>query len=87
MKAETEWILESVFECHRQEIYSVIHELANNTMFQFEDWSALNNALLDYSEYHAVDLSDCLIARHAHNEWATTLLTFENEKNWGHCPW
>lgn len=84
--AETEWVLESVFACTRQEIYTVIHELASNTKFQFEDWSALNNALLDYIEFHAVDLSDCLIARHAQNEGATTLYTFENEKKLGALP-
>ncbi len=84
--AETEWVLESVFECTRHEIYTVIHELANNSKFQFEDWSALNNAMLDYIEYHAVDLSDCLIARHAQNEGATTLFTFENEKKLGALP-
>jgi predicted nucleic-acid-binding protein len=84
--AETEWVFESVFDCNRQEIYSVIHELASNSKFQFEDWSALNNALLDYIEYNAVELSDCLIARRAQNERATTLFTFENEKNLGALP-
>lgn len=84
--AETEWVLESVFECNRQEIYTVIHELASNSKFQFEDWSALNNALLDYIENHAVDLSDCLIARNAQNQGATTLYTFENEKKLGILP-
>jgi predicted nucleic-acid-binding protein len=84
--AETEWVLESVFECNRREIYTVIHELASNTKFQFEDWSALNNALLDYSEYEAVGLSDCLIARHAQNAGAATLYTFENEKKLGALP-
>ena len=84
--AETEWVLESVFGCNRREIYTVIHELASNTKFQFEDWSALNNALLDYIEYEAVELSDCLIARHAQNAGATTLYTFENGKKLGALP-
>jgi len=84
--AEIEWVLESVFECSRQEIYLVIHELASNSRIQFEDWSALNNALLDYIEYNAVDLSDCLIARSARNKGATTLFTFENERKLGALP-
>jgi len=84
--AETEWILESVFECNRQEIYLVIRELASNTKFHFEDWPALNNALLDYIEYSHVELSDCLIARRAQNAGATTLFTFENEKKLGALP-
>jgi predicted nucleic-acid-binding protein len=84
--AETEWVLESVFACTHQEIYTVIHELASNTKFQFEDWSALNNALLDYIEYQAVELSDCLIARHAQNRGSTTLYTFETEKKLGALP-
>jgi predicted nucleic-acid-binding protein len=49
--AETEWVLESVFECNRQEIYLVIHELVSNSKFQLDDWSDLNNALLDYIGY------------------------------------
>lgn len=85
--AETEWVLESVFECTRHETNTVLHELASNSKFQFEDWTALNNALLDYVEYHAVDLSDCLIVRRVQNEGASTLFTFENKKNWGHYPW
>ena len=84
--AETEWVLESVFECTRQEIYSVLHELACNSKFHFDDWPALNSALLDYSEYNGVELSDCLIARRAQNEGATTLFTFDNEKKLGALP-
>lgn len=64
----------------------MIHELATNSKFQFDDWPALNNALLDYIEYNAVELSDCLIARCAQNEGATTLFTFENEKKLGALP-
>ena len=78
--AEMEWVLESVFQCSRKEIYSVLHELACNAKFQFEDWSVLNSALLDYIEYSSVDLSDCLIARTAQKAGATTLYTFENDK-------
>ena len=84
--AETEWVLESVFECTRQEIYSVLHDLACNSKFHFDDWPALNSALLDYIEYNGVELSDCLIARRAQNEGATTLFTFENEKKLGALP-
>ena len=61
--AETEWVLESIYGCAHREIYSIIHELANNTKFFIEDWSSLNNALLDYIEFSHVELSDCLIAR------------------------
>ena len=64
----------------------MIHELVSNSKFQFDDWSALNNALLDYIEYNAVELSDCLIARRAQNTGATTLFTFENEKKLGALP-
>ncbi|WP_411727771.1 PIN domain-containing protein [Methyloglobulus sp.] len=84
--AEIEWVLEGVFGCGRQAVYSVIHELASHTKFQFDDWAALNNALLDYLDYVGVDLSDCLIARQAQNVWAETLYTFENEKKLGAFP-
>jgi len=80
--AEMEW----VFECNRQEIHSVIYELACNSKFQFDDWQALNNALLDYTEYNNVELSDCLIARCAQNAGAKTLFTFENDKKLGALP-
>lgn len=84
--AETEWILDSVFGCNRREIHTVIHELANNSKFHFDDWAALNKALLDYIEYKAVELSDCLIARCAQNKGAASLFTFENEKKLGALP-
>lgn len=81
--AEVEWVLDSVFRCSRSEIYTVIHELANNTMFCFDDWLALNNALLDYAEHNQIEFSDCLIARQAKNAKASTLYTFESEKKLG----
>lgn len=74
------------FECSRQEIYIVLRELACNSKFQFEDWSVLNCALLDYLEFSTVDLSDCLIARAAQKAGASTLYTFENEKKLGALP-
>ncbi|MGD0961369.1 MAG: hypothetical protein ABSB19_16290 [Methylomonas sp.] len=84
--AEMEWVLESVFECSRKEIHTVIHELACNAKFQFEDWSILNCALVDYLEFSSVDCSDCLIARSAQKAGASTLYTFENEKKLGALP-
>ena len=81
--AETEWVLESVFECSREEIFSLLHDLANNIKFQCEDWQALNCALLDYTEHKNVELSDCLIARRAHIKGAKTLYTFESNKKLG----
>lgn len=84
--AETEWVLESVFSCTREQIHALIHALANHTKFRFEDWAALNDALLDYLEFSQVDFSDCLIARSAQNAGASTLFTFENEKKLGALP-
>jgi predicted nucleic-acid-binding protein len=84
--AEMEWVLESVFQCSRKEIHSVLHELACNSQFHFEDWSVLNCALLDYLEFNTVDLSDCLIARTAQKAGAKTLYTFENTKKLGALP-
>jgi len=75
--AEMEWVLESVFEFKRDEIHLVIQNLVNNHRFTFEDWSAVQCALLDYQESSNVDLSDCIIARRAHNKGAKTLYTFE----------
>ncbi len=75
--AEAEWVLESVFHCRRQQIHTLISTLATNSKFQFEDWAALNQALLDYKKYSQIDLSDCLIARRANNLGADMLYTFE----------
>ncbi len=83
---ETEWVLESLFECQRKEIFVLLHDLANNTKFQYENWQAFNSALLDYSEYNNVELSDCLIARRAHHKGAKTLYTFENNKKLAALP-
>jgi len=84
--AEMEWVLEGVFQCSRQEVYTVLHELACNAQFKFEDWSVLNCALLDYLEFAAVDLSDCLIARTAQKAGASTLYTLENDQKLGALP-
>jgi len=81
--AEMEWVLESVFEFKPNEIHSVIQSLANNTRFSFEDWPAVQCALLDYQESSNVDLSDCIIARRAQNKGAKTLYTFEKETRLG----
>jgi predicted nucleic-acid-binding protein len=84
--AEMEWVLERVFQCSRKEVYTVLHELACNAKFKFEDWSVLNCALLDYLEFAPVDLSDCLIARTAPKAGASTLYTIENDKKLGALP-
>lgn len=84
--AETEWVLESVCECSREQIYTLLHDLANNTKFRYEAWQALNCALLDYTEHKNVELSACLIARRARLKGAETLYTFENSKKLGALP-
>lgn len=81
--AEVEWVLDSVFACERQDIYDLFHALANNSKFQFEDWAALNSALVDFQQLNKVELSDCLIARRAKHQGATTLYTFESIKKLG----
>ncbi|CAG7857637.1 hypothetical protein MCAMS1_02537 [biofilm metagenome] len=72
-----------VLECNYQDIYTVIYVLTSHSKFQFEDWAALNNALLDYIEVCVVDLSGCLIARYAQNTGASILYIFWNEKYLG----
>ena len=81
--AETEWVLETVFELTKAEIHSVLKQLASNTRFIFEDWSALQSALMDYSENPKVDFSDCLIARRAISKGTQTLYSFESSKKLG----
>ena len=81
--AETEWVLESVFEFTKQEISALIDAIASNSKFQYEDWSALQCALLDYKECSRVELSDYLIARRANHKGATSLYTFEGQKKLG----
>lgn len=78
--AETEWVLDGVFACRRDEIYELFHALANNRKFQFENWAVLNCALLDYQQLGKVELSDCLVARQTHYKGASTLYTFESIK-------
>jgi len=84
--AELEWVLESVFELKRFELASLFQDLASNIHFCFDDWAALNCALMDYRDNPNVDLSDCLIARRAHSRGASTLYTFEGEKKLGALP-
>ncbi|WOG29971.1 type II toxin-antitoxin system VapC family toxin [Endozoicomonas sp. 8E] len=84
--AETEWVMEAVFNLTRNDIHQVLYELASNTRFLFEDWEAFQCALMDYKTYPKVDFSDCLIARRAHNKKAETLYTFENNRKLGALP-
>ena len=81
--AELEWVLESVFACTRDEIAQLVRALVNNYRFAFEDWRAIQSALLDYQNYPRVDLSDCLIARRAESLGASTLYTFETRQKLG----
>ena len=73
--AEMEWVLDSVFELARADIIKLFQSLASNVRFCFEDWAALQAALIDYRENENTDLSDCLIARRACNHGAVTLYT------------
>lgn len=84
--AETEWVLETVFELKRSEIHQLLHLLACNKQFLFDDWPALQCALMDYRETRKVDFSDCLIARRSASQGAETLYTFENTKKLGGLP-
>lgn len=84
--AELEWVLESVFELKRLELASLFQDLASNIRFCFDDWAALNCAVMDYRDNPNIDFSDCLIARRADSKGAITLYTFENEKKLGALP-
>ena len=84
--AELEWVLESVFELEKTQIHSLLHPLSCNTRFQFDDWEALQCALIDYKEYPDVDFSDCLIARRASSKGADTLYSFEKASKLGALP-
>ena len=84
--AETEWVLETVFELNRSEIHQLLHSLACNKQFLFDDWPALQCALMDYRESKRTDFSDCLIARRSASQGAKTLYTFESSKKPGALP-
>jgi predicted nucleic-acid-binding protein len=80
---ELEWVLEAVFDFKREEILFVFQGLASNYRFQFEDWRAVQRAMLDYQDHRHVELSDCLLAHRATQEGAETLYTFESGKGLG----
>lgn len=84
--AELEWVLDLVFKLTRVDIANIYKSLAGNTRFCFEDWNALQAALIDYQENKNLDLSDCLIARSASNHGAVTLYTFEGQNKLGALP-
>lgn len=84
--AEMEWVLDSVFELARADIIKLFQSLASNVRFCFEDWAALQAALIDYQGNKNTDLSDCLIARRACNHGAVTLYTFEGQNKLGALP-
>ena len=84
--AEMEWVLDSVFKLAREDMSRLFRSLASNARFCFEDWAALQAALIDYQENENIDISDCLIARRACNHGAATLYTFEGQNRLGALP-
>lgn len=78
--SELEKALLSIYSFSRNDIATLFHSLANHYQFKFEDWVALQSALLDYRELPEVYLSDCLVARRAISQGASTLYTFESEE-------
>ena len=84
--AEMEWVLDSVLKLAREDIIRLFRSLASNVRFCFEDWAALQAAIIDYQENENTDISDCLIARRACNHGAATLYTFEGQNRLGALP-
>ena len=80
---EIEGVLESVFELTTKEIAELMADLISNSKFKFEDWSAIQCALLDYRENSKIELSDYIIARHSNHIGCKTLYTFEKETKLG----
>ena len=72
------WVLESVYEVHRQEILNSINELILMPILKFESLSAIQQFMLAAQDCE-LDLSDLLIAHSAKMQGCEKVLTFDKK--------
>lgn len=74
---ETVWVLESVYQCSRAEIYEFLDALAGTSTFTMSDPSAIRIAISQYKK--GGDFADLVIVSQAKRLQARALISFDRK--------
>jgi predicted nucleic-acid-binding protein len=74
---ETVWVLESVYQCTRQEIYQFLETLIFTPVFTFVDSQVIRRATHEYKK--GGDFADLLIVFQAKEHHAGKLISFDQK--------
>ena len=74
---ETVWVLESVYQCIREEIYQFLETLIFTPVFTFVDSQVIRRATHEYKK--GGDFADLLIVNQAKEHQAKNLISFDKK--------
>ena len=74
---ETVWVLESVYDCTRQEVAGFLEALTDSPVFEFDDLGLVRRAVFLYSE--GADFADEIIIGRAKDLGADRLYSFDRD--------
>jgi len=74
---ETVWVLESVYECTREDIYSFLETLAHTSVFTLSEPKIVINTIRHFKK--GGDFADLIIVLQALNHQAKKLLSFDKK--------
>jgi predicted nucleic-acid-binding protein len=74
---ETVWVLESVYECTREDIYRFLEALMHTTVFTFSEPQVMGNAIYHFKK--GGDFADLVIVMQALNHHARKIFSFDKK--------
>lgn len=74
---ETVWVLESVYQCSRSEIFNFLDTLSSTATFSLSDPSAIRTAISQYKK--GGDFADLVIVNQAKRLQAKALVSFDRK--------
>ena len=74
---ETVWVLESVYECTREDIYRFLETLTYTSVFTFSDPQIIVNAIRHFKK--GGDFADLIIVMQALNHQAKKMISFDKK--------
>ena len=74
---ETVWVLESIYECTREDIYRFLETLTYTSVFTFSDPQIIVNAIRQFKK--GGDFADLIIVMQALNHQAKKMLSFDKK--------
>lgn len=74
---ETVWVLESVYECTREDIYRFLETLVYTSVFTLSEPQPITNAIRHFKK--GGDFADLIIVMQASNHQAKKMLSFDKK--------